>query len=178
MDVLSPVLRDQLAPNLFYVFVRNGRGSGGDGYRAEITPLPSSGNDNGAFHYVNPSGFGASYPVYSRGWGQYDLSAGTPYVDNSPELISFATLGGRWNVYRNGLSEGGGGVTTALTDTTGIRLAHQVHESRTSSMSLAEAILLFGASTENRERIEGYLAWKWGIVGKLPSNHPYKPQKP
>ncbi len=178
MDVLSPVLRDQSTPNLFYVFVRNGRGSGDDGYRAEVTPLPSSGNDNGAFHYVNPSGLGASYPLYSRGWGQYDLSTGAPYVDDSPELISFATLGGRWNVYRNGSSEGGGVAATALTDTTGIRLAHQVHKSRTSSISLAEVILAFGASNETRERIEGYLAWKWGVVGKLPSNHPYKRRKP
>jgi hypothetical protein len=33
-------------------------------------------------------------------------------------------------------------------------------------------------STENRQTIEGYLAWKWGLEGKLPDNHPYKTQKP
>jgi hypothetical protein len=25
-----------------------------------------------------------------------------------------------------------------------------------------------------RQQIEGYLAWKWGLVGNLPSTHPFK----
>jgi len=29
-------------------------------------------------------------------------------------------------------------------------------------------------STEDREKIEGYLAWKWGLVGSLPGGHTYK----
>jgi len=29
-------------------------------------------------------------------------------------------------------------------------------------------------STADRQRIEGYLAWKWGLTANLPSNHPYK----
>lgn len=33
-------------------------------------------------------------------------------------------------------------------------------------------------STENRQRIEGYLAHKWGLVASLPSNHPYKTVAP
>ena len=31
-----------------------------------------------------------------------------------------------------------------------------------------------GVSTQQRQQIEGYLAWKWGLVGNLPANHPYK----
>jgi hypothetical protein len=30
----------------------------------------------------------------------------------------------------------------------------------------------------NREKVEGYLAWKWGIQGNLPSNHTYKNAAP
>jgi hypothetical protein len=33
-------------------------------------------------------------------------------------------------------------------------------------------------SSLNRERVEGYLAWKWGIQGNLPSNHTYKNAAP
>jgi hypothetical protein len=33
-------------------------------------------------------------------------------------------------------------------------------------------------STDIRQRIEGYLAHKWGITAKLPSNHPYKVNLP
>lgn len=28
--------------------------------------------------------------------------------------------------------------------------------------------------TADRQKMEGYLAWKWGIQGQLPSSHPYK----
>jgi hypothetical protein len=30
------------------------------------------------------------------------------------------------------------------------------------------------AFTDNRQRLEGYLAWKWGLEANLPANHPYK----
>lgn len=33
-------------------------------------------------------------------------------------------------------------------------------------------------STANRQKMEGYLAWKWGLVSNLPSDHPYKNQRP
>jgi len=40
---------------------------------------------------------------------------------------------------------------------------------------LAEIIILSGlASTDTRQRIEGYLAHKWGLTANLPSDHPYK----
>ena len=29
-------------------------------------------------------------------------------------------------------------------------------------------------STGQRQAMEGYLAWKWGLVSGLPSTHPYK----
>ena len=33
-------------------------------------------------------------------------------------------------------------------------------------------------TTELRQKIEGYLAWKWGTVGSLPVDHPYKYEAP
>jgi hypothetical protein len=33
-------------------------------------------------------------------------------------------------------------------------------------------------STDDRQRLEGYLAWKWGLVANLPSGHPYKIKPP
>ena len=29
-------------------------------------------------------------------------------------------------------------------------------------------------TTAQRQQVEGYLAWKWGLVANLPTNHPYK----
>ncbi len=43
----------------------------------------------------------------------------------------------------------------------------------------AETIVVHGAlSGSNRQRVEGYLAWKWGMQGSLPVNHPYKNAPP
>jgi hypothetical protein len=33
-------------------------------------------------------------------------------------------------------------------------------------------------SVSDRQKIEGYLAWKWGLQGSLPANHPYKSAPP
>jgi hypothetical protein len=41
---------------------------------------------------------------------------------------------------------------------------------------LAEAIIT--TDTENHQKTEGYLAWKWGLESLLPSEHPYKLVKP
>jgi len=33
-------------------------------------------------------------------------------------------------------------------------------------------------TTLNRQKLEGYLAWKWGLVASLPGGHPYKTSSP
>ena len=44
---------------------------------------------------------------------------------------------------------------------------------------IAEVIIVEGAvTTANRQRFEGYLAHKWGLTAKLPSDHPYKTTAP
>jgi hypothetical protein len=41
--------------------------------------------------------------------------------------------------------------------------------------TVCETICYSGAlSTSQRQTVEGYLAWKWGLVGSLPGSHPYK----
>ena len=40
---------------------------------------------------------------------------------------------------------------------------------------ICEILIFFSSvSTSQREQLEGYLAWKWGLVSLLPSTHPYK----
>ncbi len=33
-------------------------------------------------------------------------------------------------------------------------------------------------TTQQRQTVEGYLAWKWGSVAALPASHPYKNNPP
>jgi hypothetical protein len=43
---------------------------------------------------------------------------------------------------------------------------------------IAYATITGGTDLTQLEKAEGYLAWKWGLVNKLPSNHPYKNSPP
>jgi len=46
--------------------------------------------------------------------------------------------------------------------------------SSTINLDLAEIIIVHSAlSTEQRQLLEGYLAWKWGLQASLPLGHPY-----
>ena len=41
--------------------------------------------------------------------------------------------------------------------------------------TIAEAVVINGTITsQNRQKIEGYLAHKWGLTSNLPNDHPYK----
>ena len=44
---------------------------------------------------------------------------------------------------------------------------------------VAEILVYTGTvSTSDRETMEGYLAWKWGLQNSLPASHPYKSSSP
>jgi hypothetical protein len=48
-----------------------------------------------------------------------------------------------------------------------------------SNVAISEAILIYSeASTDTRQRIEGYLSHKWGLEANLPVGHPYKTTGP
>jgi hypothetical protein len=47
------------------------------------------------------------------------------------------------------------------------------------NMSVGEILVFYtNISTADRQRIEGYLAWKWGLQANLPSEHPFKTRAP
>jgi hypothetical protein len=47
------------------------------------------------------------------------------------------------------------------------------------NMSVGEILVFYSVLTDvNRQLAEGYLAWKWGLQGNLPANHPYRNVSP
>jgi len=45
--------------------------------------------------------------------------------------------------------------------------------------SFGEVVIITGGMTlVDLQKMEGYLAWKWGLEGKLPIGHPYKTEAP
>lgn len=45
-------------------------------------------------------------------------------------------------------------------------------------ISVGEIVVVDGASSDDHDKIEGYLAHKWGLDGALPGGHPYKNAPP
>jgi hypothetical protein len=85
-----------------------------------------------------------------------------------------------WKVYRNGTLEASGTVTALYT---GVNSALGSLSAATPGNfydgQIAEAVVLSSVASEvERQRIEGYLAHKWGLAAKLPGDHPYKDVPP
>ena len=43
---------------------------------------------------------------------------------------------------------------------------------------IAEIVMISNLSTSDRAKMEGYLAWKWGLEANLDAGHPYKSAPP
>jgi hypothetical protein len=183
MDVVTTVFQGIGNFALHWVYARVGAGSGGDAYRPAISSLSATAQDRGTFHFVkNTNNLAASYPFFGAtapSWGNYDLASGTTYSDNQANLLSFSADASNWAVFRNGTQEGtatrGGSIGS---DFNGLRLAQQAQPVRTSNIYIAEIVMTLNADTFNRQRIEGYLAHKWGLTASLPVGHPYKVNPP
>jgi hypothetical protein len=66
---------------------------------------------------------------------------------------------------------------TGALSTTGITLGIDSNTKTTARWcgSMGEIVFVSSDLTvDNRQRLEGYLAWKWGLESNLPSDHPYK----
>jgi hypothetical protein len=171
---------------VYWVFRRIGNGSG-DAYRPVIGVRHVNGTaDVGALHYVKNSNLlGASYPYYFGGGGSfnYDLSSGTAYDNATGYVMAFqanAPSGASaWQIHRNGLLEG---TTTNIATPTavvdGYTLGAQISPARFSHVTVAEVILVQNTDQATRQRVEGYLAHKWGLTANLPAGHPYRTNPP
>jgi len=66
---------------------------------------------------------------------------------------------------------------------TAYRVANNTNSGDTAAGALngfVGEVLVYNSSliTAQRQQVEGYLAWKWGLQGDLPANHPYKNAPP
>ena len=84
-------------------------------------------------------------------------------------------------IWKNGANiKSDSGAITATTASTGVLLGDFTTGGGTNTdMDMAEFIILKGVrDTATQEKVEGYLAWKWGLEGSLPGDHPYKSAAP
>lgn len=112
-------------------------------------------------------------------WYFNDIQSGGSFTNNTPSIAqTWYTSGGTRSIT---LNFGG-----SNTDTPGTR--NQAPTSNYVGRAFApdymtgfihEVIVYNSAlTTTQRQAMEGYLAWKWGMTSSLPSNHPFKRTKP
>lgn len=181
MDISTIAMRNQ-THGVYWVFSRSGAGTG-DGYSPMIGVRASAGTgtDRGALHYVKNTGnLGACYPYYGGpASNSYDLSSGTVYSNSTGNVMAFQSNTTGWGVWRNGTLEGTtNGISTPNTDNIGYSIGGQYSVSRRTNGVIGEIIMVQTTDTTTRQKIEGYLAHKWGLTSSLPADHPYKTAAP
>lgn len=147
-------------------------------------PTTSGGNFS-LFRFQNTP---TPYIVFPYGTRGYITSANgtainfqnSPLSENSSttafNLIVANIASGSQLIYNNGTLQNSTTETiTAGTSDTMVIGYYVPSNAEYYSGSLAE-MMVFSATltTPQRQRVEGYLAWKWGLVGSLPATHPYK----
>lgn len=105
----------------------------------------------------------------------YSSSAATPYLIQSSYLASSLDF----KVFTTSQATKSNSDTLNTTD--GLMIGTSLNNG--SSVEhwnglLAEIIVVPTLSLSNAQKMEGYLAWKWGIQSGLPNGHPYKNAPP
>lgn len=118
----------------------------------------------------------------------YNVTAGTRGVTNSIALnnIYIAELITTANSQTSFVTGGSQGTTVTVTITAGrtskIGVGFNAGVPRATQYLTGRIYEVLGYNTglaaQDRQTVEGYLAWKWGLQGNLPTTHPYRYNNP
>lgn len=161
----------------FVVFVTNTITTGSVSPRILSLAAASSNDwDNSIYiaaFYQNNAGFGAFRNT--NGSAPISIQAATPYV--------FSAIATNGNV---GMYQNGGTVTNITTGAGAIfnvsryRVANQTGLPNEYFNGNIGEVIVYNTTltTAQRQQVEGYLAWKWGLQGNLNPSNPYVTQRP
>jgi hypothetical protein len=110
------------------------------------------------------------------GWN--DIDANTPNITNlnTWRIVTLRVSSSTLTPYVDGTAQNNKTGTTA--SFSGLRVGSSTGGQYWAG-DVAEILIFSSAlSTAQRQQVEGYLAWKWGLVSSLPGNHPYRLIKP
>ena len=107
------------------------------------------------------------------------------YINGTPGLLGGPGSDTSWDIYT--INQNGAGIfnqngTLVLTYGSSANGLYDIHintggyyGNEKSDAQVAEVLIYNRQLTGDEYKgVEGYLAWKWGLQGNLPSNHPYK----
>ena len=133
---------------------------------------------------ANPSPGGAFMGVAGR---RLDTDLFQALASSTPRIVDtwFLEIGqadyanAQVNHWTNGTQDITGAVfqtagNTEDTDPLSVNVFGSTNILAPNGTEIAEGIAIEGPlSTDDRQKLEGYLAWKWGLEGNLPAAHPY-----
>ena len=125
-----------------------------------VIPFFRLGTSSAISTYRNPSNASAVTITYDTPFlaGTFFDGTNCLFFLNGTQGGSIASSTGNFNYNRYGLSQDAGGVDSQ-------RLVGYIYEVISYNASL---------TISQRQQVEGYLAWKWGLQSSLPATHPYK----
>ena len=107
-------------------------------------------------------------------WSGSPVNAATQVTATAVRVYNFASPSSSY--FRNGISVASGD-SGAQNPSNGIRLGadHDLSGANYSNILFNEYVVIDDAlSPTDRQKLEGYLAHKWGLTANLPADHPYK----
>ena len=172
-------------PNaIFVIYGTNGATSARVGTSLFFDDRVSTSRNNTIFHSVSAGSQPDNFQVVVQ-----NVTANNSFLPNTFNMVTVladpgnTTAANRSILKINAGSDIKNNVDTATVGTSNPAFTLQMgaNGNNTSSFTgaFAEFIVISGVmSAANRERIEGYLAHKWGLTANLPSDHPYKSAAP
>jgi hypothetical protein len=133
----------------------------------------------GAVDYTSALYLVALYQV-NTAFGAYRNNSGNVLVavtSNTPYIFSAIAVNGNVAMYQNGGTvtniPTGAGASFAVSR---FRLANEMNPAINLFNGNIGEVIIYNRTltTSERQQVEGYLAWKWGIQVNLPISHPYK----
>lgn len=93
-------------------------------------------------------------------------------------IWTFSFITNSRNIYLNGTSIGSDSSNTFLSSWIGARIG--ANSSSDYYIGKMREVMIYSGTitTTNRQKVEGYLAHKWGLQSSLPTNHPHKTTAP
>lgn len=108
-------------------------------------------------------------------------ATGTTQLNNGSGRLFGCTFqsGGSLRLFVDSVNEATATQTSERTGTSAMTIGSYSDGVNTGlTGDLAELVFINSASVSERQLIEGYAAWKWGIQATLPNDHPYKNAAP
>ena len=92
----------------------------------------------------------------------------------APKIGGVTHDGSTTTLYANG-TQVAQGLKTLATDSGSFRIGSSTGNTELAQMLFAEVVFTSSSlATLERQKLEGYLAHKWGLTASLPADHPYK----